>query len=193
MALCVKNCLKTNTYIKTGYAMQGTALGLVLAVIAINPAVALTPTEREDMVAAHNRWRREAGVPAVRWSPAIAASAQQWADHLQQTRNCNMTHSATRALGENLYWASPMRYSNGATRLQEVTPARVTDSWGNEKQDYDYASNTCARGRVCGHYTQVVWRITTDIGCAKAVCGDHSQVWVCNYAPPGNWRGQRPY
>jgi pathogenesis-related protein 1 len=67
------------------------------------------------------------------------------------------------------------------------------DAWGSEKKDYNRASNTCARGKMCGHYTQVVWRTTTDIGCARAVCSDQSQVWVCNYAPPGNWRGQRPF
>jgi pathogenesis-related protein 1 len=156
-------------------------------------AFALTPTEQTGMVAAHNQWRREAGVPDVQWSENLAASAQQWANNLAQTNACNMRHSSDRKFGENLYWASPIRYSTGATKLQAVTPAQVTDSWGNEKRDYDYAVNTCASGKVCGHYTQVVWKTTTDVGCAKAMCGDHSQVWVCQYNPPGNWRGQRPY
>jgi pathogenesis-related protein 1 len=166
---------------------------LVAGAAVVGAAYALTPPEQADMVAAHNQWRQEAGVPGLKWSAPVAAAAQKWADHLKHWQACKMTHSATQGLGENLYWASPMRYSNGTTKLQSVTPAEVTDSWGSEKQHYDHAANTCASGRMCGHYTQVVWKTTTEIGCGKAVCGDNSQVWVCNYAPPGNWRGQKPF
>lgn len=28
-------------------------------------------------------------------------------------------------------------------------------SWDDEKWDYDYETNTCKEGKVCGHYTQV--------------------------------------
>jgi len=104
-----------------------------------------------------------------------------------------MSHSGTSGLGENLFWASPIRYSDGTKKPQPVTPTKVTHSWGGEKQHYDHASNTCAGGKMCGHYTQVVWKTTREIGCAKAVCSDHAQIWVCHYAPPGNWRGQRPF
>ena len=163
------------------------------SVSVFNAAYALTPPEQTEMVAAHNKWRQEAGVPEVKWSASVAAPAQRWADHLQQEKHCSMSHSATKDLGENLFWASPMRFSSGATKLQAVSPTRVADSWASEKAHYDYASNTCAGGKVCGHYTQMVWRGTTEIGCAKAACGDNAQVWVCNYAPPGNWRGQKPW
>ncbi len=158
-----------------------------------NSSFALTPAEQSDMVAAHNRWRQEVGAPGVKWSAPLAATAQSWADKLQQTQGCTMTHSGTAGLGENLYWASPLTYSDGAKKLQTITATRVTDAWGSEKQYYDYTGNTCTGGKVCGHYTQVVWKNTREIGCAKAVCGDNAQVWVCNYAPAGNWRGQKPY
>jgi hypothetical protein len=45
---------------------------------------------------------------------------------------------------------------------------------------------------VCGHYTQIVWRNTKSVGCAVAR-GKGVEVWVCNYDPPGNYAGQRPY
>ena len=173
--------------------MMKHALLFSIGVIAASAARALTVDEQVEMVAAHNKWRQEAGVPDVQWSPAIAATAQKWADTLKTRHACNMTHSATKGLGENLYRASAVWYSNGTTRLQQVTPAKVTDRWASEKQNYNYTSNACAAGQMCGHYTQVVWKTTTEIGCAKAVCGDNTQVWVCNYAPPGNWRGQRPF
>jgi hypothetical protein len=72
----------------------------------------------------------------------------------------------------------------------------VVDAWGNEKKDYDYANNSCQSGAVCGHYTQVVWRSTKLVGCGVASCSagnSKAQVWVCQYSPPGNYVGERPY
>jgi pathogenesis-related protein 1 len=166
---------------------------LLLLTLATSAAHALTPVEQAEMVDAHNRWRRELGVPEVRWSANLAASAQHWADSLRQDQQCRMAHSGTRGLGENLYWASPLISSDGKKQPQPVSAGKVADAWASEKRHYDYAGNRCAAGHMCGHYTQMVWLRTTDIGCAKAACANHAQVWVCHYAPPGNWRGQKPF
>jgi pathogenesis-related protein 1 len=45
---------------------------------------------------------------------------------------------------------------------------------------------------MCGHYTQIVWRNTKAVGCAVGGKGAR-EVWVCDYDPPGNYVGQRPY
>ena len=69
-------------------------------------------------------------------------------------------------------------------------------SWMDEAAWYDYGTNTCAKGKVCGHYTQVVWRTTKKIGCGKATSRTSNEVkiyWACQYDPPGNYIGQRPY
>lgn len=158
------------------------------------------PVSQDDMIAAHNRWRAEVGVGPVTWSAAMQNRAEKWANELK-TRGCGMKHSGP---GENLYWASPQKSAtskdaNGnwiwKNSLQAVDAAKVVDSWGSEKSWYDYASNRChaPAGKSCGHYTQVVWKNSTEIGCAKAVCNDYSQVWVCNYAPAGNMIGSKPY
>jgi len=47
----------------------------------------------------------------------------------------------------------------------------------------------------------VVWRGSARLGCGVAKCSKNSpfsgfpdwQLWVCNYDPPGNYVGQRPY
>ncbi|KAG5023242.1 hypothetical protein JHK82_019144 [Glycine max] len=64
-------------------------------------------------------------------------------------------------------------------------------AWVNEKANYDYNSNTCSS--VCGHYTQVVWRNSLRVGCAKVRCDNGSTFIICCYDPRGNIRGQRPY
>ncbi|MFL5445126.1 MAG: CAP domain-containing protein, partial [Myxococcales bacterium] len=82
-------------------------------------------------------------------------------------------------------------------------PADVVAAWASEAADYDYAANTCAEGKQCGHYTQLVWRATTRAGCAHKLCTVNWpfapappgswDFWVCDYEPPGNFVGQRPY
>ncbi|PRQ00564.1 Cysteine-rich secretory protein family protein [Enhygromyxa salina] len=79
-------------------------------------------------------------------------------------------------------------------------PEQIVASWAAESEHFNYASNRCAAGQVCGHYTQVVWRDSTEIGCAVARCSSNSPFgggeWfmaVCNYSPAGNYTGERPY
>lgn len=141
------------------------------------------------MVAAHNRWRAEVGAPGLRWSDKLAGVAQGWADQLR-SEGCAMYHSGN-GYGENIYKASALMWSDGRRDLQKKTPQQVTDSWGSEIKFYSYADNSCSG--VCGHYTQVVWKDTKEVGCAMSVCGDNSQIWVCSYAPAGNVVGQKPY
>ncbi|GJP63317.1 hypothetical protein CLOP_g20389 [Closterium sp. NIES-67] len=71
----------------------------------------------------------------------------------------------------------------------------AVQSWVAEKADWTYSPvpEGCADGRMCGHYTQVVWRDTTHVGCASAQCPDGSSMWVCDYSPPGNFIGSIPF
>jgi pathogenesis-related protein 1 len=151
--------------------------------------------DTSSIVAVHNKWRAEVGVQALSHSPKLAKSAQAWANHLKKSRHCAMQHSKPQGrYGENLFWASPLMWSDGRKELRKVSPTEVIDSWGNEKSDYDLASNACKAGAVCGHYTQIVWRDTLKVGCGMATCGNtHEQIWVCHYSPAGNFVGEKPY
>ena len=127
-------------------------------------------------------------LPPLTWSSGAAAVAQAWAD------GCTYQHNSGRGdRGENIAASAPP----GNWMIADVVSA-----WARETQDYDYASNTCASGKQCGHYTQIVWRDTLRAGCAHRVCNANSpfgaqlpswDFWVCDYEPPGNWVGQRPY
>jgi hypothetical protein len=112
------------------------------------------------------------------WSDHLAARAQEWADTLLARKQ--FIHRPNSTYGENLFEIT------GAA----ASPAQVVDAWAAESRNYDYSSNRCSG--VCGHYMQIVWGDTKEVGCAVAR-GRGREVWVCNYDPPGNWTGKRPY
>jgi pathogenesis-related protein 1 len=187
-----------NTLFNIGYSVMKKILAVTFLVTSFSTQAG--DVVSSNMLSAHNTWRSEVGSPALKWSADLQAKAQTWADQLKG-KGCGMKHSGP---GENLYWASAQKSASGKdadgnwiwkNSLQAVSDKKVVDSWGSEKQWYDYASNSCnaPAGKACGHYTQVVWKETTEVGCANAVCDDFSQVWVCNYAPAGNMQGQKPY
>lgn len=168
---------------------------LLALLLPLAPAQALDAAPQKEILKAHNGWRHAVGVPPLRWANDLEVAAQRWAKHLAD-QGCAMEHSSAKArqnTGENLFWASPLRWSDGRSEMQKLPPAKVVDSWGDERDDYDHARNACRSGRVCGHYTQVVWRNTRELGCAMQQCSDRAQIWVCRYRPAGNWVGQRPY
>lgn len=161
-------------------------------------AAEVEPVAMQGMLAAHNQTRAAVGVAPLQWSGQMAAYAQAWAVHLATNNACRMQHRSHAhanplQVGENLFWASPLRWSDGRVEVQAITPAEVAHDWASERSDYDYASNTCRTGAQCGHYTQMVWRTTTQVGCGMAICPDKGQIWVCNYNPAGNWVGEKPY
>jgi pathogenesis-related protein 1 len=132
----------------------------------------------QEMVEAHNAIRASVGVPPLVWSDQLAQVAQDWANHLIAAGG--LSHRPNNRYGENIYTIS------GA----HATPAEVVDLWAKEVRGYDIRSNTCSG--VCGHYTQIVWGKTRAVGCAVAT-DRRREVWVCNYDPPGNIIGYRPY
>jgi pathogenesis-related protein 1 len=185
------NALQPSTPSTSSQKVLISFFGIILASFAADNKTAanskvIDPTA---MVTAHNQWRSKVKVPDLSWSSKLATSAQQWADQLGQT-GCNMKHS-TGSYGENIYYAGPLQQGDGISSPQQVVEQDVVDSWGNEVKNYDYESNSCHS--VCGHYTQVVWKSTTEVGCGMVVCADNEQIWVCQYNPRGNMMGERPY
>lgn len=160
-----------------------------------HPHVYLAP---HQLVNAHNKIRFMLGLQPLTWSDYLARFSQQWADFLKRQHGCHMQHRPLQGpnhtdYGENLFWGSALRWTDGTTEVQRIDGSDVVREWSDEQRFYDYHSNSCARGQQCGHYTQIVWRDTSQVGCGVAVCGDNSQVWVCSYHPAGNWIGEKPY
>jgi uncharacterized protein YkwD len=133
-----------------------------------------------DILAAHNSVRKPLRIAPLSWSNELALKAQDWANNLIKTGK--FYHRQHTAYGENL-----LEFTGTSANAK---PEEVVQEWKAEVIDYDYSSNRCRS--VCGHYTQIVWRSTREVGCAVARSA-RREVWVCEYDPPGNVAGQKPY
>lgn len=139
----------------------------------------LDAADTTAMLDAHNIWRQRYSVPPLVWDAGTAAVAQDWANQMAAT--ADFRHRPNNALGENI-WAGSSGF---------FVPSDAVNAWGNEVENYDFATDTCAVGKVCGHFTQLVWARTTRVGCGKAT-GFGNDYFVCNYDPPGNVGGETP-
>ncbi|KAJ0963336.1 hypothetical protein J5N97_028458 [Dioscorea zingiberensis] len=143
--------------------------------------IARAQNSADDFVNAHNLARSNVGVDPVTWDNVVAAYAANYAS--QRSSDCALIYSNSATYGENLAAGSAADYS----------AADAVALWVSENQYYDYNTNSCADGKVCEHYLQVVWENTTRIGCARLVCNNGVIFMNCNYFPPGNVIGERPY
>jgi len=141
----------------------------------------LGKTEVQSLLREHNRARAAVGVAPLQWSAPVARSAQRWADRLAGG-SCRMQHSRGSNYGENLFIGTAGRYG--------VKDAAL--AWEREKRLYKGGPLRVGRTKGIGHYTQMVWRDTRHLGCARSQC-DGKVIVVCNYAPAGNYIGKAPY
>src|SRR3546814_1030642 len=117
------------------------------------------------MLRAHNAARREAGQQPLRWNEGLAADALRYASELARTRRFQHSREPRGATpqGENLWMGSTGYFSY----------AEMVRSWTDEKRYFRRAAlpkfSTTGRWSDVGHYTQIIWHSTTDVGCAIAV------------------------
>jgi GH18 family chitinase len=143
----------------------------------VSPPVDGPNQQTQEILAAHNKCRAQVGVPSLQWSENLAESAQQWADHLAAT-------------GEFAHSGVPENLAQGTAGAYSVT--QLVDMWGGEKQYFKHGTfpdvSTTGRWEDVGHYTQMIWKNTTEVGCGLAH-GHGNDVLVCHYNPAGNVRG----
>jgi pathogenesis-related protein 1 len=118
----------------------------------------------------------------------VAAYAQAFAT--KRKGDCTLVHSGG-PYGENLFWGSA-----GGNIFLGAGGSDAWDalnSWIGQKQYYDCSTNSCRSREACGDYTQLAWANSTRVGCASVACDAGGTFIACNYDPPGNVPGQRPY
>jgi pathogenesis-related protein 1 len=165
------------------------------------------------ITAAHNAVRAavitQPPLPPLVWSQTVADYAQQWATSLATSMCADPAHRSAAELeavdyGENLATFG----AGGLLQSGEVSTAeQAVDAWAAEKACWTFGTiqgtevcNTACYTNLhsdgCGHYTQVVWRDSAQLGCGVATCKNGAlteDIWICNYAPAGNIVGRPPY
>ena len=123
-------------------------------------------TTNNDWVTEHNRIRGDVGQKPVKWNQTLANAATDYAN------KCVFQHANQRAQGENLAMGSP------SSRYDDKTMVRL---WESEKKDYRHPQppRITSPGET-GHYTQMVNKNVSEIGCGCANCGK-SRMCVCLY------------
>lgn len=157
------------TYKKNYIYQQFFILVYFISCIASNSWGSTSPEVIGQWLDIHNQYRLKHQVEPLAWSTQIAASAQAYAD------TCPTGHSQS-GYGENMAWG----YSSIAA---------VVMAWYGEEEVYDYTDPGFSS--AVGHFTQIVWKNSSEIGCAmKTQCPQWPTTWVCQYNPPGNYIGQ---
>jgi len=131
-----------------------------------------------EILKSHNEIRSRHSASALKWSSKLAADAQRWAEDLAK-RNC-IQPSSSNDYGENI------AYMSGG----QLTGRKVTDMWYEEHDKYRYGNPGFST--QTGHFTQIVWQSSKEMGVGKAVSSTGAQFVVARYQPPGNVRGQFP-
>jgi pathogenesis-related protein 1 len=155
--------------------------------------------EIQDAIDAHNSARKDVNVNNdLRWDNSLAEAAQVYANKMADEGlwEHDVVGNDKYSYGENLYTSS-----------QSITLKDAVDAWVDEKQYYTLGDigdkTTCVEGEQCGHYTQIIWKSTSRVGCAKSQYKKDSTIssgpykyWfivVCKYQTPGNIVGRKPY
>ncbi|MCC2979240.1 CAP domain-containing protein [Sphingomonas sp. IC4-52] len=141
---------------------------------------------RQVMLEGHNRTRADAGVPPLQWDESLVASARSYAEEMARSgrfAHAEQPHGPTRQ-GENLWTGT-----RGAYRFEEML-----GHWAAEGRDFvngiTPAFSRTGKWQDVSHYTQMIWRNTTRVGCAIA-SNRRDDYLVCRYTPAGNVVGER--
>lgn len=168
--------------------MRAAVGALALAVLLPGSAFAGDAASlRTAMLKVHNEERAAVGIAPLVWSDRLAADAAVWVAHLAKIgRLEHAGRDINPDEGENLWAGTAGAYGKES----------MARGWASEKKDFRYGIfpdvSRTGRWQDAGHYTQMIWKDTTQIGCALASGGGWDYL-ACRYAPPGNFVGQAPY
>ena len=126
----------------------------------------------------HNYYRRKHHVGPLTLNRDLSKIAQNYANKLAATNTFGHSTNKYKGnnLGENLYTCFN----------KQATGAMATDSWYSEIKDHNFRKDFQSK---TGHFTQLVWKTSEQVGFGIASRGERYFV-VANYYPAGNTLGQ---
>ncbi len=145
-----------------------------------------TPAFSARILESHNAERKRVGVPLLAWDAKLATDAASWASHIAASGKFEHAPINDRdPEGENLWIGTQGAYS----------PEEMVGAWIEERADFVAGIfprvTRTTHWEDVGHYTQLIWRTTSRVGCALAH-NLNNDILVCRYADPGNWIGENP-
>jgi uncharacterized protein YkwD len=176
-----------------------TSAGLILAALLAGGGTAsaeLSQNDKDRFLTEHNVARAQVGTAPLQWDENLAADAQRWANNVVNnlwTSTNPHDQSIQGIQGENIgrFSSSSWNPSTPGDPLQSV------QQWYNEKRLHDANPGPVSWSDPWGHWSQMVWKNTTKVGCASATVStnegrEHKTAVVCRYNPPGNMVGETP-
>ncbi|XP_030373575.1 Golgi-associated plant pathogenesis-related protein 1-like [Scaptodrosophila lebanonensis] len=127
----------------------------------------------DDILAAHNDLRVLHKVAPLRLNSQMSKEAAAHAKILAEKED--LIHSDSTAYGENLCYTT-------------FPPTTCVKSWYDEINKFDFAKPELSKSTT--HFTQIIWKTTTDLGVGSAKSADGMDYVVVRYKPPGNIDGQ---
>uniref|UniRef100_A0AAX7UE03 SCP domain-containing protein n=1 Tax=Astatotilapia calliptera TaxID=8154 RepID=A0AAX7UE03_ASTCA len=128
---------------------------------------------KKEFLDTHNAYRAQHGAPPLTFNTELDDAAQKWANQMLAKKK--LGHSDTDD-GENVFYA-------WSSETKTLTGKEAVDSWYSEIKDYDFKKS--GHQPKTGHFTQVVWKSSTELGVGIATDGNTVFV-VGQYRPAGN-------
>jgi hypothetical protein len=120
------------------------------------------------------------GLRPLKWSNDLADQAARWAGGFKH--NC----AAASSSGVNVF-------RGGCDGRRSWQPSDAVAAWAEQADHFDFGAGACAVGNACAQFEQLMWRMSSQVGCASVQCASGETLMTCHYWPRGNIIGQRPF
>ena len=137
---------------------------------------------RRESLEVHNQLRAKHHAGPLTLNDDLNNIAQKYAQYLADNELFEHSNADFKGdyMGENLFTCYGMK----------LTGKLMTQEWYNEIKDYDFATGQSVNGNAIGHFTQVVWIGSKQLGVGVAKSKNGNYYGVANYYPAGNWVGK---
>ena len=145
----------------------------------VNNVIFTSEEFANEALIAHNIYREKHHVPPVTLNREICLLAQKHANIMALNEDFLHSHNTYKGeeLAENLFMCTGYKISG----------QNMVETWYNEGKDYDYNGDF---QKGSGHFTQIVWKETKEVGFAYAQSKNGTFYAVGHYYPPGNFLGE---